>query len=99
MEIRQDLVDYRTVKGVYHMDKDQLRIFLAADFLRTRKALGLTQEEISELLGINPRSYTELEHGRNLCSARTLLPYLLRCRTDLDMFLEEAGKILLVDAE
>ena len=51
MEIRQDLVDYRTVKGVYHMDKSQLRIFLAADFLRTRKALGLTQEEISELLG------------------------------------------------
>lgn len=99
MEIRQDLVDYRTVKGVYHMDKGQLRIFLATDFLRTRKALGLTQEEISELLGINPRSYTELEHGRNLCSTCTLLLYLLRCRTDLDVFLEEAGRILLVDTE
>ena len=72
------MVDYRAVKGVYYMDKEKLRIFLAADFLRTRKALGLTQEEISELLGINPRSYTELEHGRNLCSTRTLLLYLLR---------------------
>ena len=54
------MVDYSAVKGVYYMDKEKLRIFLAADFLRTRKALGLTQEEISELLGINPRSYTEL---------------------------------------
>ena len=65
-----------------------LRSFMSADFLTTRKAMGLTQARMAELLEIDLRSYADLEHGKSLCCTRVLLLYLLRCRKDRDGFLD-----------
>ena len=37
-----------------------------------RKMRGMTQEELSELLGVNPRQLTRLECGENFASAETI---------------------------
>lgn len=73
---------------------DPLRSYMSADFLATRKSLGLTQAQMAELLDIDLRSYADLEHGKNLCCTRVLLLYLLRCRRDRDGFLDEIGTVL-----
>lgn len=73
---------------------DPLRAFMSADFLTTRKALGMTQAQMAERLDIDLRSYADLEHGKNLCCTRVLLLYLLRCRTDRDGFLNEIEDVL-----
>lgn len=75
-------------------ERKRLRAFMAADLYDTRQRLELTQEEMSELLDINVRSYIYLEHGDYMCSTRTLLLYLLRCREDAAGFLQRAGEVM-----
>ena len=75
-------------------ERKRLRAFMAADLYDTRQRLELTQEEMSELLDINVRSYIYLEHGDYMCSTRTLLLYLLRCRADAAGFLPRAGEVM-----
>ena len=53
-----------------------LRSFFAERFPLTRDSLGLTQMEFALDLGIDRRSYLDIEHRKNLCCAVTLLAYL-----------------------
>lgn len=57
------------------------------DLIDTRAKLRLTQFELSERLSLSPRTYIELEHGRSLCSAVTLILYLIYLCPDTDGFL------------
>ena len=43
---------------------------------------------MAELLSINPRSYAYLTRGEILCSALTLVLFLLYCCADYTSFLE-----------
>ena len=61
--------------------------FLAADFYTTRRSLGLTQTQMAEQLKIEPRSYSNLEHGRSLCGTQVFFLYLFRMKKDQKQFL------------
>lgn len=71
-----------------------LRHFMAADFKATRKALGLSQLKMSELLDIDLRSYSHLEHGESLCSTPVLLRYVCFCKDDPAPFFERVKQII-----
>ena len=71
-----------------------LRTFMSADLFRTRKSLGLSQADMAELLSIDLLSYSDLEHGKNLCQTKTFLFYLFRCKEDRYEFLQEIEKAL-----
>ncbi len=75
-------------------ETERLRSFMASELYDMRQRLELTQEEMSELLDINVRSYIYLEHGDYMCSTRTLLLYLLRCGRDLEAFFQGAGEVM-----
>lgn len=64
-----------------------LREFMSSDLYCTRKQLCLSQAQMAERLLIEPRSYVELEHGRNLCCTRVFMFYLFRCRPEREAFL------------
>ena len=71
-----------------------LRSFFAERFLLIRDSLGLTQMEFALDLGIDRRSYLDIEHRKNLCCAVTLLAYLCYfCDDPLDI-LNECRRIL-----
>ena len=53
-----------------------LRFFFVEHFLLTRNSLGLTQMEFALELGIDRRSYLNIEHRKNLYCAVTLLACL-----------------------
>ena len=73
---------------------EPLRSFLAADFYATRKAMDLTQMEMADILDIDPRSYSSLEHGESLCSTRVFLRYILRFKKDRAQFMESIENVL-----
>lgn len=85
--------------------KDPLRVYLSADFRSTRKALGFTQARMAEELGIDVRSYADLENGKNLCSTPVFIRYLTKFKKDKKtddskedtfnfQFIQEVGRIL-----
>lgn len=73
---------------------EPLRAFLSADFYATRKAMDLTQLEMAEMLDIDLRSYSSLEHGDSLCSTRVFLRYILRCKQDRAQFIQKIEEVL-----
>ena len=73
---------------------EPLRSFMAADFRTTRKALKLSQFKMAELLDLDPRSYSNLERGRNLCGTRVFLRYLFYCKEDPVVFIKQIEKII-----
>lgn len=54
----------------------ELRRFFSDTMLFTRDELNLTQMEFAEELGIDRRSYIDIEHSKSFCCALTLLIYL-----------------------
>lgn len=71
-----------------------LRAFMSSDFYITRKQLNLSQIQMAERLRIDPRSYAELEHGRNLCCTRVFVLYLFRCTLERELFLQNIERTL-----
>ena len=59
--------------GVYIQ---KLKEILSLHFKFTRKRYRLTQNSMSEILHIAPRSYIELEHGKSLCCTCVFFFYL-----------------------
>lgn len=59
-----------------------LKSVLSGKLRAVRINRGISQDSMSELLHIVPRSYIELEHGRSLCSTRVLVFLLLMCDED-----------------
>ena len=71
-----------------------LRSFFAERFPLTRDSLGLTQMEFALDLGIDRRSYLDIERRKNLCCAVTLLAYLCYFCNDPLGILNECRRIL-----
>lgn len=75
-----------------------LKSFLHEQLVKTRFQLGLTQEEMAEILAMDTRSYIELDHGNNACGTLTLILFLLYCCDDPNKLLDELRKLLEGDA-
>lgn len=57
--------------------------------IHSREALGITQEEMAHRLAMSSRTYVDLDHGKNCCSALTLTLYLIYICRDPLAFLDE----------
>lgn len=69
--------------------KERLRQKMSIHFLSTRKQMDISQETMAELLEIDPRSYFNLEHGKNLCSTTVFLNYLQNCNVNAEQLLAD----------
>ena len=63
--------------------------FFNQNLISTRKALGLTQEDMADILAMAARTYVDLDHGKTSCSGLTLALYLAKVCEDPMKFLEE----------
>ena len=79
---------------ITEIEKEQLRKKMSSSFRAARKELDLSQEKMAELLGISARSYEDLEHGINLCSAIVILRFLSRSGVNAAKLLEELNTLL-----
>lgn len=61
-----------------HPYKDSIKPFLHDEVINTVEDLHLTQEEASEILGIEPRTFAYFKAGKTMFSSTTLLMYLSR---------------------
>lgn len=66
-----------------------LKQFFYGRLLHTRAEKGYTQAQMAELLIMDDRSYIDLEHGRNGCSATTLALFLAFVCEDPVIFIED----------
>ena len=69
--------------------RERMRQILSDHFKTTRRTMQISQEKMSELLGIDVRSYVELEHGHSLCSTPVLLKFMFNCDVDQKQFLSD----------
>ena len=67
--------------------KSVLRQRLRVLALETRATLGLTQKEMSELLSIGERSYSDIESGTSICGTLTVI-LLLSLQDDPNLILQ-----------
>lgn len=68
--------------------KDALKNFLSNEIKRFRTVKKLSQQAMAELLRVDPRSYTDLEHKVYSCSLLTFLFFAQQ--------LEDEGKLQLL---
>lgn len=71
------------------MHKTVLKKFFRVQLIQKRNELSLTQNQMAEKLGIDGRSYYDLESGKSCCSAITLIYFLLFCIDDPIKFLND----------
>ena len=57
------------------------------ELTKTRTRLNYTQAKMADILVMDERSYVELDHGNSLCSALTLVLFLIYCCADVSEFL------------
>lgn len=74
---------------------EALKDFVADEIRQFRKSQGLSQESMSELLRIDPRSYSDLERKVNSCSALTLACFMLQLEDEAVLQLLKAISALL----
>lgn len=74
--------------------KSSLRNYMSKRLLNTRKANHLTQAKFAEHLMMDTRSYSSLEHGKNLCSMLTFVLYLVFFCKDFDTLICELREIV-----
>ena len=71
--------------------RDQYHAILKESFhnsmISTQKNLGLTQKKMAQILAMDDRSYSDLDHGISCCSALTFARFLIYCCDDPIMFL------------
>jgi len=66
-----------------------LKNYFYQNIIQTRSNLKLTQEQMAEALIMDVRSYINLDHGQNCCSALTLSLYLIYYCEDVSKFLSD----------
>jgi len=74
------------------MRKQYTRIFkdfFHSQLIHSRDRLGMSQEEMAELLEMAGRSYIDLDHGKTGCSAVTLVLYLIYVCDEPTLFLKQ----------
>lgn len=77
---------------------DTLKHFFHMKVKRSRKDLGITQEEMADRLLMAGRTYIDLEQGKNCCSALTLALYMIYVSSDPVQFLEELREAIELDS-
>lgn len=77
----------------------KLKKVFCKNIIMTRTALGLTLEQMANKLSMDPRSYIDIDHGKNSCSALTLILYLIYCCPDVKAFLSEVKEEFEKDSE
>lgn len=77
---------------------DTLKHFFHKKVKRSRKDLGITQEEMADRLLMAGRTYIDLEQGKNCCSALTLALYMIYVSSDPVRFLEELREAFELDS-
>lgn len=77
---------------------DTLKHFFHTKVKRSRKDLGITQEEMADRLLMAGRTYIDLEQGKNCCSALTLALYMIYVSSDPVQFLEELREVFELDS-
>ena len=76
------------------VEKDALRQKMSSRFRSTRKQLNISQGKMAELLEIDLRSYSDLEHGTCLCSTPVFIRYLLINTTNVAELLKDLESVL-----
>ena len=65
--------------------RDELRSYLHGLIAAERKELHLTQEQMADYFHMNPRSYSDLEHGKYAFSGVSVMFFLAYLSND-DIF-------------
>lgn len=73
---------------------NNLKRYLKNELSVKRAELGLTQEQMAEVLNISLRSYSDLEHGKYCCSLSSFVYYVINCDVDKDKLFLEMAEIL-----
>lgn len=58
-----------------------------------RKKQQITQEKMAELLIMDPRSYADIENGKNACSSVTLMLYMIHFCDDPNQLVAEIEQL------
>ena len=77
-----------------HFSKGAFKKFFDDRLMESRDALHLTQKQTSLILQMAPRSFIEMEHGKNSCSGLTLALYLIYLCDNPLAFLSDLRSIL-----
>lgn len=74
---------------------DELRTYMADCFKIERIRLGLSQAAFSRKLMVDVRTYSDLEHGKALCSMKTLVIFLTSICEKPDTIIQNYRQIVL----
>lgn len=66
-----------------------LKTFFRDKVFSTRDDMGISQEDIANILAMAPRTFIDLEHGKTGCSALTLALFMIYICKNPVAFLEE----------
>ena len=66
-----------------------LKDYFHSRLIGSRNDMGISQEQMAELLVMASRTYIDLDHGKSGCSALTLILYLLYVCDEPQVFLDE----------
>lgn len=74
--------------------RDNLISYFKDELKSTRTELNLTQGKMAEKLGIDLRTYSDLERGKSFCSMYTFINLAYKCNIDANEILSTLGEIL-----
>lgn len=74
----------------YH---DLLKTFLHNRFVEARTTYGLTLAEMATILHMDPRSYIDLDHGKNLCGTLTFVFYLINFCNNPEQLIKDIANL------
>ncbi len=74
--------------------KYALRDYMTQLLFKARQDEQLTQAKFAELLMMDTRSYSDLEHGESLCCTLTFIIYLVSFCKDTDALVRDLRMLL-----
>lgn len=72
-----------------HELQEKMKPFLQKQIITEIKKQKLTNEKAAEILRISTRSYAHLKAGENMCSATTLVMFLVKLCESPEKFVED----------
>ncbi len=72
-----------------HELQEKIKPFLQKQIITEIKKQKLTSEKAAEILRISTRSYSHLKSGENMCSASTLVMFLVKLCESPERFVED----------
>lgn len=74
--------------------REELKFYFKNELRNTRTKLNVTQEEMAEQLKISSRAYSDLENGKNFCSAYVLINFVNRFDIDKEELFSNLNNII-----